>query len=146
MEESCEFCSNEFEHTVVKEFESWEVQLFTNQYYLGRCLVKLKRHEVDLNDLKTGERQELFEDVLPELREALRSLFDPDLYNYTSLRNDCRHFHIHVMPRYSSPRKFEGVEFFDENWNSHYKPYPSDFEIDEEVFDSLMSSISEKMS
>lgn len=136
----CEFCQQKFSDTVMKEYEHWELQLFTDQNYLGRSLIKLKRHAVDLTDLRPEEREEFFEQVLPELEDALDELFGPDLYNHATLGNDCRHFHFHVIPRYSSERKFAGEKFMDENWNSHYKD-SSDNDTSKEVFNQIMHKI-----
>lgn len=44
---------------------------------------------------------------------ALDSLFDPDLYNYTFLINQDAHVHLHVVPRYCSPREWRGERFVD---------------------------------
>ena len=144
-EKDCEFCNEEFEDTVDKKYESWTVQLFLNQYYPGRCLIKLNRHIVDFFKLEEAERAELFEKVMPELKQVLNDIFDPDLYNYASLGNDCRHLHIHVIPRYSSEIVFRGVRFEDENWNSHYTPYPTDFEVSDKIFGEMKSEISTKL-
>ncbi len=145
MKDDCEFCRDEFSHTTVKEYENWKVQLFLNQYYLGRCLIKLKKHKVDLTELSQDERNELFEKVLPEVQGAIDSLFEPDLYNQATLGNDCRHFHLHVIPRYEDKREFNGEVFRDQNWNSNYTPYPRDFEIKDESFKKLQDKISEKL-
>jgi diadenosine tetraphosphate (Ap4A) HIT family hydrolase len=139
--EGCEFCEEKFSDTVIKEYDHWQVQLFLNQYYLGRCLVKLKRHAVDLTELREEERKELFDKILPNLKRATDELSDPDLYNYASLRNDCRHFHLNFIPRYESERSFNGEKFRDENWNSHYKPYPSDFKIKDSTFKEIKENL-----
>lgn len=102
--EKCEFCHSQFSDTVIKEYQHWELQLFQDQYYLGRSLIKLKRHAVDLTELDEKERQELFDEVLPELKNSLDTLFEPDLYNQATLGNDCRHFHLHIIPRYRAER------------------------------------------
>jgi diadenosine tetraphosphate (Ap4A) HIT family hydrolase len=145
MKEDCEFCRENFSETVIKEYSHWQVQLFLNQYYLGRTMIKLKRHAVDLTELEKDEREELFEEVLPGIQEALDQLFDPDLYNQATLGNDCRHFHLHLIPRYSDDRKFNGVVFRDENWNSHYKPYPDDFTIEQKTFHKLRKRIEKEL-
>ena len=142
---NCEFCRNEFSNTTIKEYNYWKLQLFLNQYYLGRCLLKLDRHIIDLCDLREEERQELFEKILPEVKKALDNLFEPDLYNYSSLGNDCRHLHLHLIPRYSSKREFQGTEFKDENWNSHYMSYPENFEISETKFRKLKNKIGDQL-
>jgi diadenosine tetraphosphate (Ap4A) HIT family hydrolase len=146
MKEDCEFCQDKFSETLIKEYSKWDIQLFLNQYYLGRCLIKLKRHAVDITELEEKERKELFENVLPELKEALDNLFSPDLYNHATLGNDCRHFHIHFIPRYKEERIFNGEKFKDENWNSNYSPYPDNFEISEGTFDKIRKSIRKQIS
>jgi diadenosine tetraphosphate (Ap4A) HIT family hydrolase len=73
----CEFCENWFENTRIKEYQNWQISLYLNQYYLGRCLIKLKDHKVDLTELSSEERDELFEKVLPELKNAVDELFNP---------------------------------------------------------------------
>ncbi|WEL23831.1 HIT family protein [Candidatus Nanohalovita haloferacivicina] len=120
MSEECGFCRGDFAHEIVKQYSNWEVQLFEDQKYLGRCLVKLERHVEDLNELTEEERNEFFDKVLPELENALDHLFQPDFYNQATLGNDCQHFHFHIIPRYRDERSFEGETFEDENWGQHY--------------------------
>lgn len=112
-----------------------------NQYYLGRCLVKLNRHAEDLFDLDREERQELFEKIMPDLRKAIDESFRPEMYNYASLGNEVRHLHLHLIPRYKEERNFEGHEFRDERFGSHYKPYPRDFDIPDRLFDRIRHEI-----
>ena len=145
MKENCEFCKNEFNHTVIKDYENWQLQLFMNQYYLGRCLIKLKDHKIDITELNQDERSELFEIVLPELKDSIDNLFNPSLYNHATLGNDCRHFHLHFIPRYQSERKFNGKRFVDENYNTHYKPYPAEFKVSNTTFEKLKEKIGEEI-
>lgn len=139
----CEFCSGEFEHTAIKEYGQWTVQLFLDQKYLGRTLVKLNRHEVDFFNIEDDERNKLFSKVIPDLKNALDRLFEPDLYNYASLGNDCRHLHIHIIPRYKSSREFQGLEFKDDNWNQHYIT-DERFMPEEKLFKQIRDSIKEE--
>ena len=140
----CEFCQQKFSDTVIEEYRHWELQLFTDQNYLGRSLIKLKRHAVDLTDLRPEERKEFFEKVLPELEDVLDEVFGPDLYNQATLGNDCRHFHFHVIPRYSSERNFAGERFVDENWNSHYKD-TAENDTSKEVFNSIKNRLKQEI-
>jgi diadenosine tetraphosphate (Ap4A) HIT family hydrolase len=142
--EDCEFCNGEFEHTTIRKYDNWELQLFLSQYYLGRCLVKLDRHIEDVNELEKHERNELFEKILPEVRKALNNSFSPDHYNYATLGNDCRHLHFHVVPRYENKRKFKGREYKDENWNRHYK-HDQETETPDRNFDEIRSEIESKL-
>lgn len=143
--EDCEFCRNKFSETVLKEYENWEIQLFLNQYYLGRSIIKLKRHAVDITDLSKNEREELFEKVFPELENAVGELFSPDLYNQATLGNDCRHFHIHFIPRYSSDRELNGEVFSDKNWNEDYRASPTEHNIRDETFEKIEKRIEEEL-
>ena len=50
------------------------------------------------------------------LEGALKQAFNFDKINYLCLMMVDRHYHFHVIPRYETPRQFEGVEFADEAW------------------------------
>lgn len=140
----CPFCGDipsetreDMPTTRVTEYGHWTVLLHFNQYYLGRCIVALNRHIVDLFELQEEERRALFEMVVPDLRAALTAVFDPDLFNYAALGNQVRHLHLHVIPRYASPREFAGERFEDERWGRNYKPYPKPFDIPDEAFNEI---------
>lgn len=144
MTDRCEFCHEDFSKDAVKDYEHWQIQLFEDQYYLGRSLVKLKRHAEDLTDLTEEERKEFFEKVLPQLEKALENLFSPDFYNQATLGNDCHHFHFHIVPRYSSPRTFEGEKFVDEAWENHYAQ-KSGKELSEKIFNKIEARVAEEL-
>ena len=50
----------------------------------------------------------------------LQSAFQPDHINYVFLQNQDRHVHLHMMPRYASPRHFAGQSFNDLGYPGHY--------------------------
>ena len=108
----CECFSQDF---VLVRREHWRLQLSKQQGYLGWCLVILSRHETDAANLTAPEREELWE-IVNRARGALLRLFQPDHFNYAFLGNVVRHVHLHLMPRYESPRKFKGQTFRDEHW------------------------------
>src|SRR5690554_5886595 len=101
----CFFCNPnpEFEKYRIAEFNNWRIELHSNQAYLGRCIIVLKNHAEDLFDLNEEKIKELFE-VGKNLRNALNKSFKPDLFNYSSLGNEVRHLHLHVVPRYETIR------------------------------------------
>ena len=120
--ESCPFCESKFQDATIKEYEYWSLQVFVDdQHYIGRSVVVLKRHLVDLVGLSVKERNEFFDTVLPDLTTCLNQTFSPDLLNYAQLGNDCEHLHIHCVPRYKEPVLFEGEEFVDEYWGETYQ-------------------------
>ena len=54
--------------------------------------------------------------VVGRLEAALRGAFSFDKINYLCLMMVDRHYHFHVIPRYETPRSFDGAEFTDEAW------------------------------
>ncbi|KKU77761.1 MAG: hypothetical protein UY04_C0052G0006 [Parcubacteria group bacterium GW2011_GWA2_47_7] len=110
----------DFSTYTIKDYEYWTLSVHPNQGYLGRCIIWCKRENaLDLADATDDEQKELFV-VLGEAREAAQKVFQPDWINYAFLGNETRHLHGHFLPRYSSPKEFEGVIFTDEKWGHNY--------------------------
>lgn len=129
----------------IAEYNHWDVYLHQNQFYLGWSYIWAKREDaVDFMELTNEERDELFM-IGRSLKEILTQLFKPDLMNYASLGNRARHLHLHVIPRYSSARTFDGKKFFDERWGKNYSPYKYDFELPESTLFKLRDLIKEKL-
>ena len=146
--DSCVFCNQEFQEYVIKKYSHWEIQLFRDdQYYIGRTVVVLReRHIKDLTQLTKTERNELFETVLPELRNTLLSLFNPNNFNYTSLGDDCPHLHFHVIPRYNHTVKFNGRTFEDEYWNQTHSQSTEKIQLNQNELDLLKTKIQNTIS
>lgn len=47
---------------------------------------------------------------------AVEELLAPDLFNHAFLMNADRQVHLHVVPRYRSPRTWSSEVFVDEHW------------------------------
>jgi len=124
----------------IQEFEHFTVYLFKNQYYLGRLFIRSNRHIEDITDLTKEEIIELV-DVLRKMRVAIKKLFDPDMFNYASLGNEIKHFHLHVFPRYSRKVTYDNTEFRDENWGKPPYPYNKGFQIEKATLEKIRSSI-----
>lgn len=106
---------------LVKDYTHWLVNVHENQGYLGRCVVWSKREDaLDLADATEDEHKELIK-ILGELREATKRAFQADWFNYAFLGNETRHLHCHFIPRYATPREFEGLIFKDERWSHNYR-------------------------
>lgn len=140
----CSMCENpeEYKKFCIREFAYWRIELHSNQCYLGRCLVILKRHAEDLTEITQAEQDELFA-VLKRIKSALSMAFRTDLQNYESLGNETRHLHMHVIPRYSNPIEFAGMVFTDERWGNNPSPYDKNFTTSDEVNSKIISEISE---
>ncbi len=121
----------DFEKLKIKEYEQWIVYLHQNQYYLGRMYIWARRENaLDFMEMNEEEKKELFK-IGQELKKALLLSFKPDLINYAILGNVAKHLHIHVIPRYSSNRAFDGIKFTDRQWGKNYAPYNYDFKVPE---------------
>ena len=141
----CEFCKkpDKFEDFRIKDFVYWSVFLHGEQYYLGRSVIRLRRHVEDLGDLTSEEQKEFFI-VARKLRNAIKGLFRADLINYAFLGNVTRHLHCHFIPRYAKPREFLCKTFTDKRWGQNYVPYPKK-QLDQKQYKELIKVIKEKI-
>lgn len=130
----------DFLKNLIKEYRHWEVYIYENQNYLGRCVVWCRRENaLDLTDATEGEQEELFL-ILRNLREALKKSFQPDWFNYAFLGNETRHLHCHFIPRYAKPRKFMGVVFKDKLYGHNYKT-DHNFQISATLLETLRDNL-----
>jgi diadenosine tetraphosphate (Ap4A) HIT family hydrolase len=104
----------------IGKYKYWTAKVFFNQEYLGRCVVSCKREDaLDLTDATLEEREELFL-ILSQLKNAIKKSFNNDWINYSFLGNSYRHLHCHIVPRYQSPREFEGMIFTEKRWEKNW--------------------------
>lgn len=138
----CEICHNQeaYSHLHLADGTFWKIGLHPSQVYLGRSVVLLRRHVEDFFDISEPERTELTE-IGISYREALRRLFLPDQLNYAVLGNIVPHVHMHVIPRYATPRDFSGVIFNDANWGKNYAPYDTKFTVPDNVMQGIRTEI-----
>ena len=138
----CLICESplKFKKFDIKEYNFWKVRLHKNQYYLGRCMVSLRRHLEDLFDINEEEKMELFE-IVKNLRTGLKKSFNPNLFNYSSLGNITRHVHLHLIPRYKKEKVFSGIKFKDERWGENPSPYNKNFKIPLQAYKEILETI-----
>jgi len=112
----------DFKKLVIETVPHWTVQLHEDQSYLGRIVIALTRPaEVDFLDLSEDEHAAYFK-VARRCKQALCELFAPDMFNHASLRNEWRQQHVHLVPRYQTPRNFGEREFVDARWGRNWAP------------------------
>jgi diadenosine tetraphosphate (Ap4A) HIT family hydrolase len=114
-------CKRQLATPVIRETLHWRTVVNRNQSLLGKTMIVLRRHEEPVTGLRVEEWSDLRTEVV-WLTERLLALFSPDHFNYAFLQNVDRHVHLHVVPRYSRPRRFAGVEFTDPDYPHHYRP------------------------
>ena len=103
--------------TFIEAGKRWSLVLNRNQNLLGKCMVVLNREETDVTRLTEAEWSDLRR-YLRRVTAALDSLFQPDTYNFAFLMNEDRWVHLHVVPRYESPREWAGERFEDPHFGS----------------------------
>lgn len=135
----------DYSQQVIKDYKHWQLQIHSNQGYLGRCVFWCKRENaLDLTDATIEEREELFQ-ILKDLKTVLTKIFQPDWFNYAFLGNEDRHLHGHVIPRYALPREFAGQTFTDERWGHNYQTDKS-FVTSPELLKNIEETIREELS
>jgi len=128
----------------IGNYKYWRTKVFFNQEYLGRCIVSCKREDAtDLTDATLEEREELFL-ILTQLKRAIKKSFDNDWINYSFLGNSYRHLHCHVVPRYQSPREFEGMTFVDKRWGRNWLLNES-FETSAKILEAVRKKIQKNL-
>ncbi len=139
----CKYCKID-ENLLIKRFDSWNVLINSNQYFLGRQSISLKRRVEELTDITNLERDELFY-IMKKSKDIVTNLFDANLFNYFVAENITKHLHIHLIPRYNHSVNFEGYLFKDELCGKNHSFYPRDFKIDENLLEKIKNKIIEKL-
>jgi len=114
----------DFERLELRHGDHWIWQLHENQAYLGRTVVRLRRHTFgSLGDLTEPEWIALRSEI-QSFERIITAVFQPDRFNYGQLGNVYPQLHVHAVPRYASPRKWCGITFVDMNWGANWSPGP----------------------
>ena len=109
----------------VCELSVTDLYLHREQSYKGRCILVLKRHAEEYHELTEEERANLREDLYA-LTKAMDKLWHPGKINMGIFGDTVRHFHIHVVPKYTDGLDWNGM--FQMNPD---KLYPTDGELEE---------------
>ena len=149
MKKKCIICQYLKKDIPIYETKYWRVVLASDQRYLGRCFVALKRHCGNLAELKKEEWLD-FAELAKKLEAALKKAFDATMFNWTCLMNNAYqeahpnpHVHWHFRPRYNHKVKFAGLIFEDEEFGHHYDNVKSK-EISTETKNKIIEKINQK--
>jgi diadenosine tetraphosphate (Ap4A) HIT family hydrolase len=128
--------------SVVGDYDRWAVLLRTQQITLGSLVLVCKEAATAFPDVSADAFAEL-KSVTRDLERALAAAFAFDKINYLMLRMVDPHVHFHVLPRYASPRTFEGATFTDAAW-----PKPPDLTaalaLDDHTRERLLETLRKK--
>jgi diadenosine tetraphosphate (Ap4A) HIT family hydrolase len=104
-----------FPNTVIRGFEHWTVLLRPAQVTLGSLVLAANGETEAFADLPEQAFAELAT-VIPAIEKALQGFCAYERINYLMLMMVDRHVHFHVIPRYSTPRNWNGLAFPDAGW------------------------------
>lgn len=133
-----------YQQFLIKECIYWKAYLHQDQTLLGKTYLWCKREDAqDLANITQAEQEELFK-ILKDLKAAISKSFSPDLFNYSSLGNLTNHLHVHIEPRYSNKREFEGQTFEDKQYGKRYIP-DFDLKLSEKMYQKIKNSIQKNL-
>ena len=98
---------------LIKEYKHWKLLIRNRNTSLGNCVAITKRHMESFSQITDDEMKE-FAQVVRDAEKTLKAAFNYDKINYLMLMMKDKHTHFHILPRYSTPRKFAGLEWIDE--------------------------------
>ena len=101
--------------TLVREFDHWLVLLRPAQVTLGSLVLAAKSDGTAFSALPRAAFAEQA-DVIAAIERALTAFTGYERINYLMLMMVDPNVHFHVIPRYSEPRRWNGVEFPDAGW------------------------------
>ena len=101
--------------TLLKELEHWVILLRPAQPTLGSLILAAKSDATAYHQLPRAAFAEQAAAVAL-IERALADFCHYERLNYLMLMMVDPHVHFHVIPRYSEPRAWEGVDFPDAGW------------------------------
>jgi diadenosine tetraphosphate (Ap4A) HIT family hydrolase len=101
--------------TLLREFEHWLVLLRPAQVTLGSLVLAAKSDATAYGELPREAFAEQA-DVVTAVERGLSDFCRYERINYLMLMMVDPHVHFHVIPRYSAPREWNGIEFPDAGW------------------------------
>ena len=96
---------------LIAELSITRAYLQPSASFRGYCILVLKRHAVEIDDLSLQERSSLMEDVA-RVAHAIRAVCRPAKLNYEILGNVVPHIHVHIIPRYTADPTWDRAAWF----------------------------------
>jgi diadenosine tetraphosphate (Ap4A) HIT family hydrolase len=101
--------------TLLRELDHWVILLRPAQVTLGSLVLAAKSDATAYGDLPREAFAEQA-DAVALIERGLRDFSRYERINYLMLMMVDPNVHFHVIPRYSRPRGWNGVEFPDAGW------------------------------
>jgi diadenosine tetraphosphate (Ap4A) HIT family hydrolase len=125
--------------SLVHEFDHWAVLVRPAQVTLGSLVLVARSDATAYSDLPP----EAFAEqgvAIRRIESALREFSNYERINYLMLMMVDREVHFHVIPRYSKPRQWNGIEFPDAGW-----PGPPQLKIAIEIGSDTVSTMTHQL-
>lgn len=134
------------EKDLIFETAHWKVILATNQYYLGRSIIFLKRECNSLSELTNEEFLDLL-NIIKKMEYAIKKSFTTTLFNWGCFMNHAYkkaekkpQVHFHLFPRYDKIIKVQNENFIDNEFGNIFN-IEKNKEIDEELRINIINTI-----
>ncbi|HEV2594170.1 MAG TPA: HIT family protein [Sphingomicrobium sp.] len=101
--------------TLLREFEHWLILLRPAQVTLGSLVLAAKSNATSYAELSSEAFAEQA-DAVRSIERSLSLFTRFERLNYLMLMMVDPNVHFHVIPRYSEPRMWQGMEFPDFGW------------------------------
>ena len=115
------------DEALIYETDFWKVVLISDQAYLGRCVIVLKRDCGEMSNLTSNEWTDFHKNIVQKLESAFKKAFNATMFNWCCLMNNAYqvenpqpYVHWHFRPRYKADVKFVGEQFQDLEFAHHY--------------------------
>jgi diadenosine tetraphosphate (Ap4A) HIT family hydrolase len=137
--------SIDFAKLLIKTYDHWELYLYRKQAHLGRCYLWAKEDN-DREWWNMGTTRLLEEmRIMQDLGVALNTCFQPDRINTAWLQNENPHLHMHIIPRYETPRIFDNITFTDTNTRGPPWPYDKNFPVPDTTIVAIRDAIKDAL-
>ena len=112
MSENCPLCRDESKGCeLIGDLAVTRAYLQRSANFRGYCILVLKHHAVELDDLSADERAMLMEDIT-RAAHTIRKICKPRKLNYEILGNMAPHIHCHIIPRYETDPAWDRAAWF----------------------------------
>jgi diadenosine tetraphosphate (Ap4A) HIT family hydrolase len=128
-----------YPRTTLIETPHWVVLVRPQQPTLGALVLACREPVKRLSDVSAEAFLEM-KTLVGRIEDGLKVQFAYDKINYLCLMMVDPDVHFHVIPRYATPRDFEGVAFADAGWPAvpSLGQFPA---LDDAVFDRLIARL-----
>lgn len=137
---------NEWPKLDIAMFDDWRLSVASNQHVLGWLIIFPPLDEETSIVHLSDEDMIKFKRIGLIAEELLKKTFQSEWFNYLQEGNGVRRLHIHLEPRYSSNREFEGHTFTDEGWGRKVKFLKEDQLATKELVFKLVAKLREGLS